>query len=64
MKQTMNINYAEASISPISMPSKSCGQLDSWLPSEVCSVYMKKGVAQLYPWQVIINTLSVSGLLV
>lgn len=27
-------------------------QLHSWLPSEVCSIYMKKGISKLYPWQV------------
>lgn len=26
--------------------------LSTWLPSEVCSIYNKKGISKLYPWQV------------
>ncbi|XP_038985040.1 helicase and polymerase-containing protein TEBICHI isoform X5 [Phoenix dactylifera] len=36
-------------------------KLTNWLPSEVCSVYMKKGISKLYPWQV--ECLLVDGVL-
>ncbi|XP_042440198.1 helicase and polymerase-containing protein TEBICHI-like [Zingiber officinale] len=36
-------------------------QLHSWLPSEVCSIYMKKSISKLYPWQV--ECLLVDGVL-
>ncbi|XP_038986198.1 helicase and polymerase-containing protein TEBICHI-like isoform X2 [Phoenix dactylifera] len=36
-------------------------RLTNWLPSEVCSVYMKKGISKLYPWQV--ECLLVDGVL-
>lgn len=26
--------------------------LNNWLPSEICSIYMKRGISKLYPWQV------------
>ncbi|XP_024930711.1 helicase and polymerase-containing protein TEBICHI isoform X3 [Ziziphus jujuba] len=35
--------------------------LDSWLPSEICSIYKKKGILKLYPWQV--DCLQVDGVL-
>ncbi|KAJ0247364.1 Helicase and polymerase-containing protein TEBICHI [Hirschfeldia incana] len=35
--------------------------LTTWLPSEVCSVYNKKGISKLYPWQV--ECLQVDGVL-
>ncbi|KAL0726462.1 hypothetical protein Bca4012_022555 [Brassica carinata] len=35
--------------------------LSTWLPSEVCSVYNKKGISKLYPWQV--ECLQVDGVL-
>ncbi|XP_078170110.1 helicase and polymerase-containing protein TEBICHI-like [Carex rostrata] len=36
-------------------------KLSNWLPWELCSVYKKKGILQLYPWQV--ECLSVEGVL-
>lgn len=27
--------------------------LHSWLPSEICSIYIKRGISKLYPWQVV-----------
>lgn len=36
-----------------SMPLKDCVSLNTWLPSEVCSAYMKKGISALYSWQVL-----------
>ncbi|CAA6671596.1 unnamed protein product [Spirodela intermedia] len=44
-----------------SMPLKDCVRLNTWLPSEVCSAYMKKGISALYPWQV--DCLQVDGVL-
>ncbi|KAL5850413.1 hypothetical protein ACOSQ3_008468 [Xanthoceras sorbifolium] len=35
--------------------------LSSWLPSEVCSIYKKRGILKLYPWQV--DCLQVDGVL-
>ncbi|RZC75410.1 hypothetical protein C5167_050892 [Papaver somniferum] len=37
-------------------PSSSLGEkgfleLSSWLPPELCGIYMKKGISKLYPWQ-------------
>ena len=37
------------------MPSRDWLDLSSWLPSEVCSVYRKKGISKLYSWQVMLN---------
>ncbi|KAF6176331.1 hypothetical protein GIB67_011120 [Kingdonia uniflora] len=28
-------------------------EISNWLPSEICNIYMKKGISKLYPWQVI-----------
>ncbi|KAK9142494.1 hypothetical protein Syun_011894 [Stephania yunnanensis] len=36
-------------------------ELASWLPSELCSIYMKRGISKLYPWQV--SCLRVDGVL-
>ncbi|XP_041019360.1 helicase and polymerase-containing protein TEBICHI isoform X2 [Juglans microcarpa x Juglans regia] len=35
--------------------------LHSWLPSEICSTYRKRGISKLYPWQV--ECLQVDGVL-
>ncbi|KAM7459401.1 hypothetical protein LguiA_036395 [Lonicera macranthoides] len=35
--------------------------LNNWLPSEICSIYMKRGISKLYPWQV--DCLLVDGVL-
>ncbi|KAI3835318.1 hypothetical protein MKW98_020434 [Papaver atlanticum] len=47
-------------------PSSSLGEkgfleLSSWLPPELCGIYMKKGISKLYPWQV--DCLKVDGVL-
>ena len=42
----------EASTPTSSVPLKDHSKLSSWLPPEICSVYMKKGISELYPWQV------------
>ncbi|XP_073110579.1 helicase and polymerase-containing protein TEBICHI isoform X1 [Elaeis guineensis] len=54
--------YCEEATTPSSsMLSNDRLRLTSWLPSEVCSVYMKKGISKLYPWQV--ECLLVDGVL-
>ncbi|VFQ97668.1 unnamed protein product [Cuscuta campestris] len=35
--------------------------LSNWLPPEICSIYKKKGISKLYPWQV--DCLNVDGVL-
>ncbi|XP_059641680.1 helicase and polymerase-containing protein TEBICHI isoform X1 [Cornus florida] len=35
--------------------------LSNWLPSEICSIYEKRGISKLYPWQV--DCLQVDGVL-
>jgi DNA polymerase theta len=42
----------EASTPTNSVPLKDHSKLSSWLPPELCAVYMKKGISELYPWQV------------
>ncbi|CAL4907070.1 unnamed protein product [Urochloa decumbens] len=51
----------EASTPTSSVPLKDHSKLSSWLPPELCAVYMKKGISQLYPWQV--ECLLVEGVL-
>ncbi|KAL5558793.1 hypothetical protein UlMin_035004 [Ulmus minor] len=43
------------------MPSRDRLDLNCWLPSEICSIYRKKGILKLYPWQV--DCLLVDGVL-
>ncbi|MQL93721.1 hypothetical protein Taro_026363, partial [Colocasia esculenta] len=58
----VNLKYNDAVSTPSSsMPLKDSLQLSSWLSSELCSVYMKKGISKLYPWQV--DCLQVDGVL-
>ncbi|KAJ7966000.1 helicase and polymerase-containing protein TEBICHI [Quillaja saponaria] len=35
--------------------------LNSWLPSDICNIYRKRGISKLYPWQV--DCLQVDGVL-
>lgn len=42
----------EASTPTSSVPLKDYSKLSTWLPPELCAVYMKKGISELYPWQV------------
>ncbi|CAN6360721.1 unnamed protein product [Urochloa humidicola] len=51
----------EASTPTSSVPLKDHSKLSSWLPPELCAVYKKKGISQLYPWQV--ECLLVEGVL-
>uniref|UniRef100_A0A0D9XYP7 Helicase and polymerase-containing protein TEBICHI n=1 Tax=Leersia perrieri TaxID=77586 RepID=A0A0D9XYP7_9ORYZ len=44
-----------------SVPQKDHSKLSSWLPAELCAIYMKKGISELYPWQV--ECLLVEGVL-
>jgi len=42
----------EARTPSSSIPLKDQSKLSSWLPPELCAMYMKKGISELYPWQV------------
>ncbi|XP_015698275.1 helicase and polymerase-containing protein TEBICHI [Oryza brachyantha] len=42
----------EANTPTSSVLQKDHSKLSSWLPPELCAIYMKKGISQLYPWQV------------
>ncbi|OUZ99943.1 DNA-directed DNA polymerase [Macleaya cordata] len=53
--------YYESGTPSSSLPVKDYLELSSWLPSELCSIYMKKGISKLYPWQV--DCLKVDGVL-
>jgi DNA polymerase theta len=42
----------EASTPTSSIPLKDHSKISSWLPPDLCAIYMKKGISELYPWQV------------
>ncbi|PON76487.1 Helicase and polymerase-containing protein TEBICHI [Parasponia andersonii] len=60
MKSIGNSESAEGTPSSI-MPSRDWLDINSWLPPEICSIYRKKGISKLYPWQV--DCLQVDGVL-
>ncbi|URD79344.1 HELICc [Musa troglodytarum] len=60
-KLITNGNYEEFGTPSSSVPPKFPLQLHSWLPSEVCNIYKRKGISELYPWQV--ECLLVDGVL-
>ncbi|XP_068648888.1 helicase and polymerase-containing protein TEBICHI isoform X2 [Aristolochia californica] len=51
----------EACTPSSSMPPKDSLLLSSWLPPEICHIYMNRGISKLYPWQV--ECLQVDGVL-
>ncbi|AQK40089.1 Helicase and polymerase-containing protein TEBICHI [Zea mays] len=51
----------EASTPTSSIPLKDHSKISSWLPPDLCAIYMKKGISELYPWQV--ECLLVEGVL-
>lgn len=53
-KSTDNNESGESTPSSV-MQFRDWLDLNSWLPSEICSVYRKKGIAKLYTWQVSIS---------
>ncbi|KAL0698098.1 hypothetical protein Bca4012_054220 [Brassica carinata] len=62
MRKPADSSESEESYTPSSSHHNKDGlSLSSWLPSEVCSVYNKKGISKLYPWQV--ECLQVDGVL-
>ncbi|CDY23339.1 BnaA08g12070D [Brassica napus] len=62
MRKTADSSESEESYTPSSSHHNKDGlSLSTWLPSEVCSVYNKKGISKLYPWQV--ECLQVDGVL-
>ncbi|XP_058074387.1 helicase and polymerase-containing protein TEBICHI isoform X4 [Magnolia sinica] len=65
-KETKNSSFAYCKYDEATTPSSSRALnvsllLSSWLPSEICSIYMKRGISKLYPWQV--ECLQVDGVL-
>ncbi|XP_039027780.1 helicase and polymerase-containing protein TEBICHI isoform X1 [Hibiscus syriacus] len=53
--------YNETSTPLSSVARKDLLSISSWLPLEICKIYKKKGIGQLYPWQV--DCLQVDGVL-
>ncbi|WZZ24164.1 hypothetical protein YC2023_007565 [Brassica napus] len=52
MRKSADSSESEESQTPSSSHHRKDGlSLSTWLPSEVCSVYNKKGISKLYPWQ-------------
>ncbi|XP_057525105.1 helicase and polymerase-containing protein TEBICHI isoform X3 [Amaranthus tricolor] len=43
------------------MPLKDGLDISNWLPSAICNIYKRKGIAKLYPWQV--DCLQIDGVL-
>ncbi|GJM87561.1 hypothetical protein PR202_ga03528 [Eleusine coracana subsp. coracana] len=60
-KSKFSSKEMEASTPTSSLPLKDHSKLSSWLPPELCAVYYKKGISELYPWQV--ECLLVEGVL-
>ena len=53
VRKPADSSESEESYTPSSSHHNKDGlSLSTWLPSEVCSVYNKKGISKLYPWQV------------
>lgn len=53
IRKSVDSSESEESHTPSSSHRNKDGlNLSTWLPSEVCSVYNKKGISKLYPWQV------------
>ncbi|XP_019089726.1 PREDICTED: helicase and polymerase-containing protein TEBICHI-like isoform X2 [Camelina sativa] len=62
LRKSVDSSESEESHTPSSSHRNKDGlNLSTWLPSEVCSVYNKKGISKLYPWQV--ECLQVDGVL-
>ncbi|EOA15743.1 hypothetical protein CARUB_v10006788mg [Capsella rubella] len=62
IRKSVDSSESEESHTPSSSHRNKDGlNLSTWLPSEVCSVYNKKGIFKLYPWQV--ECLQVDGVL-
>ncbi|EEF45923.1 DNA polymerase theta, putative [Ricinus communis] len=53
--------YGEADTPSSFVPLKDRLDLVNWLPAEVCSIYKRRGISKLYPWQV--DCLQVDGVL-
>ncbi|KAL0791440.1 hypothetical protein Bca101_007686 [Brassica carinata] len=62
MRKPADSSESKESYTPSSSHHNKDGlSLSTWLPLEVCSVYNKKGISKLYPWQV--ECLQVDGVL-
>ncbi|OMO91013.1 hypothetical protein COLO4_18706 [Corchorus olitorius] len=61
-KKSFGNNECNGTTTPLSSVAlKDQLSLSSWLPLEICEIYKKKGIAELYPWQV--DCLQVDGVL-
>ncbi|KAJ4950046.1 hypothetical protein NE237_026878 [Protea cynaroides] len=58
---TAHCRYDDTGTPSSTVPPNDRLNLNRWLPSEVCSVYKRKGISRLYPWQV--DCLQVDGVL-
>ncbi|EPS63523.1 hypothetical protein M569_11260, partial [Genlisea aurea] len=56
-----SIRECKSNCTPASSSLKGSLKLNNWLPPEICNVYNKKGISELYPWQV--DCLQVDGVL-
>lgn len=56
VKKSMGNNQCNETATPLSSVAlKDQLGLSSWLPLEICKIYKKRGIAELYPWQVYVN---------
>ncbi|XVE71071.1 hypothetical protein DITRI_Ditri10aG0120700 [Diplodiscus trichospermus] len=61
-KKSMGNDECNETTTPLSSVAlKGQLRLTSWLPLEICKIYKKRGIAELYPWQV--DCLQVDGVL-
>ncbi|PPD66977.1 hypothetical protein GOBAR_DD36143 [Gossypium barbadense] len=61
-KKSIGTDEGNESSTPLSSVAlKDKLSISSWLPLEICKIYKKKGIEQLYPWQV--DCLQVDGVL-
>ncbi|KAK6927419.1 DNA polymerase theta-like, helix-turn-helix domain [Dillenia turbinata] len=61
-RSSLNHQYSIEPSTPSSfVPLEDCLDISNWLPSEICSIYQKRGITKLYRWQV--DCLKVDGVL-
>ncbi|GAV78351.1 DEAD domain-containing protein/Helicase_C domain-containing protein/DNA_pol_A domain-containing protein, partial [Cephalotus follicularis] len=50
--KSVGTNDSDESTPSTSVPLEDCLNLSTWLPPELCSIYRRRGISKLYPWQV------------